>query len=62
MILRNPPHFVETEDFTLYFMCVAIKFDLLNKIQRLMAFNCKSQVPVAHVCNPSYSGGKDQED
>jgi hypothetical protein len=22
----------------------------------------KSQVPVAHACNPSYSGGKNQED
>jgi hypothetical protein len=22
----------------------------------------KSQVPVAHTCNPSYSGGRDQED
>jgi hypothetical protein len=21
-----------------------------------------SQVPVAHACNPSYSGGRDQED
>jgi hypothetical protein len=21
-----------------------------------------SQVPVAHTCNPSYSGGRDQED
>jgi hypothetical protein len=23
---------------------------------------CSSQVPVAHACNPSYSGGRDQED
>jgi hypothetical protein len=22
----------------------------------------QSQVPVAHACNPSYSGGRDQED
>jgi hypothetical protein len=22
----------------------------------------KSQMPVAHACNPSYSGGRDQED
>jgi hypothetical protein len=22
----------------------------------------KSQVPVVHTCNPSYSGGRDQED
>jgi hypothetical protein len=25
-----------------------------------MVFTC--QVPVAHTCNPSYSGGRDQED
>jgi hypothetical protein len=24
--------------------------------------NKACQVPVAHVCNPSYSGGRDQED
>jgi hypothetical protein len=23
---------------------------------------CRSQMPVAHACNPSYSGGRDQED
>jgi hypothetical protein len=28
----------------------------------LLTNTCPSQGPVAHACNPSYSGGKDQED
>jgi hypothetical protein len=38
-----------------------------SKNQKLLCIICrqdqaKSQVPVAHTCNPSYSGGRDKED
>jgi hypothetical protein len=34
-------------------------FELLNKCSLSTSH---SWVPVAHACNPSYSGGRDQED
>jgi hypothetical protein len=32
------------------------------KHPRLLSEGFRSQMPVAHTCNPSYSGGRDQED
>jgi hypothetical protein len=31
-------------------------------LKTLLKRSILSQVPVAHACNPSYSGGRDQED
>jgi hypothetical protein len=35
---------------------------LLPKRKKKKAKLFNSRVPVAHACNPSYSGGRDQED
>jgi hypothetical protein len=32
-----------------------------KNIQKMQFKKCKSQVLVAHTCNPGYSGGRDQE-
>jgi hypothetical protein len=37
-------------------VCLGILQDSISKI------NKASQAPMAHACNPSYSGGRDQED
>jgi hypothetical protein len=41
-----------------------IKLDSKYIIGKITASfsNLHSRVPVAHTCNPSYSGGRDQED
>jgi hypothetical protein len=39
--------------------CPAIKAEVLIFLKVALS---RSQVPVAHTCNPNYSGGRDQED
>jgi hypothetical protein len=34
----------------------------LNDLDALSKSNCESWASVAHTCDPSYSGGRDQED
>jgi hypothetical protein len=41
---------------------VSISFRNVSVLQNLPFKESKSQLPVAHAWNPSYSGGRDQED
>jgi hypothetical protein len=53
----------------LYFHSLHLKIKICSDINQNMSLeilfkkkNARSQAPVAHTCNPSYSGGKDQKD
>jgi hypothetical protein len=63
-ILVSPESCLEakTENLLSFIVCCLIKKSLLELKTEFMQKQKLSWVPVVHTCNPSYSGGRDQED
>jgi hypothetical protein len=53
-------HLLYTKELIKMFNKYLLNLNTLLNLKKKKSENC--QAPVAHTCNPSYSGGRDQED